>query len=488
MKAPTDGVCVPRAFARHTGALIVILIAAVLPVPHDALRCADCASRTRPPGTAQDLNLLVITLDTTRADRIGAYRGSRAAATPQLDRLAREGVLFEDATSPAPLTLPAHCTLFSGWLPPRHGIRENVGRLDSATPTLASLLRRRGYRTGAFVAAEVLARSRGLYLGFDIYDDEFQSRNVPHAPPRRGAAAVITRAIQWITAGKSSSPFFVWIHLYDAHAPYEATAAFDRAYPGRPYEAAIASVDAQIGRVLAFLDQTGLIDRTLITVVGDHGEALGDHGELTHGLFVYQSVLRVPFIVRMPGVGLRGRRVKTAVSSVDLMPTVLELLRADLPKHVDGRSLVQTMVRSGVGGATDIYAENLYVRRRFGWSEMRAIRSGVFKLIEKTKPELYDLEHDPGETRDLAAERPTLVARLTRRLHAWDSRLEPAVTVGDASHTVPDLARRQLASLGYIGATPGRVNYGRVGSDPRNHVALFNCLATPGRAAASCAR
>jgi arylsulfatase A-like enzyme len=487
MKVPDEGACEPRAFARHTGALVVVLMVGVLPVPHDALRCATGASRTRQPASVQKLNLLVITLDTTRADRIAAYRGSRPAATPHLNRLAREGVLFEDATSPAPLTLPAHCTLFSGLLPPRHGVRENVGRLDSATPTLASLLRARGYRTGAFVAAEVLARSRGLYLGFDIYDDEFQPGNAPHAPPRRGAAAVITRAIQWISAGKSSSPFFVWIHVYDAHAPYEAPPAFDRAYPGRPYEAAIASVDAQIGRVLAFLDQTGLIDRTLITVIGDHGEALGEHGELTHGLFVYQSVLRVPFIVRIPGIGLRGRRVKTAVSSVDLMPTVLELLRADLPKHVDGRSLVQTMV-SGAGGAPDMYAENLYARRRFGWSEMRAIRSGFFKLIEKTNPELYDLEHDPSETRDLAAERPALVARLTRRLHAWDSRLEPAVTVGGAPQTVPADVRGQLASLGYIGAPPGRANYGRVGSDPRDHVDLFNCLATPGRAVASCAR
>jgi choline-sulfatase len=488
MKAPKDAACAPRAFAMPTGALIAILIAAVFAVPHDALRCAACASHRSPPTAQADLNTLVITLDTTRADRIGAYRNVRAAATPHLDRLAREGVLFEDATSPVPLTLPAHCTLFSGWLPPRHGIRENVGRLDSATPTLASLLRARGYRTGAFVAAEVLARSRGLYLGFDVYDDELQPLNAQHAPPRRGAADVIARAIQWIGTGKSSSPFFVWIHLYDAHAPYDAPPAFARAYPGRPYEAAIAWADAQIGRALAFLDQTGLMDRTLITVIGDHGEALGDHGELTHGLFVYQSVLRIPFIVRMPGLGLQGRRVKTAVSSVDLMPTMLELLGADPPKHLDGRSLVQTMVRSGAGGATDIYGENLYVRRRFGWSEMRAIRSGPFKLIEKTKPELYDLEHDPGETRDLAAERPTLVARLTRRLHAWDSRLEPAVTVEDAADTAQGDVRRQLASLGYIGAPPERVNYGRVGSDPRNHVDLFNCLATPGRAAASCTR
>jgi hypothetical protein len=143
---------------------------------------------------------------------------------------------------------------------------------------------------------------------------------------------------------------------------------------------------------------------------------------------------------------------------------------------------------SGAGGATDIYAENLYARRRFGWSEMRAIRSGFFKLIEKTNPELYDLEHDPSETRDLAAERPALVARLTRRLHAWDSRLEPAVTVGGALQTVPADVPRQLASLGYIGAPPGRANYGRVGSDPRDHVDLFNCFATPGRVVASCAR
>jgi arylsulfatase A-like enzyme len=278
--AATDGSSERQTSGGHTRKPIILVLIAVT--------VATCLLRARPPASVRpDLNLLVITLDTTRADRIGAYRSSRAAATPHLDRLAREGVLFEDATSPSPLTLPAHCTLFTGWLPPRHGVRENVGRLDGSTPTLASLLRTRGYRTAAFVAAEVLARSRGLYFGFDLYDDEVQPRNAPTARPRRPAAAVVTRAIRWIGRGTYVSPFFAWLHVYDAHVPYEAPPAIAQAYPGRPYEAAIASMDVQIGRVLTFLDSTGLTDRTLIVVIGDHGEALGDHRELTHGLFVY---------------------------------------------------------------------------------------------------------------------------------------------------------------------------------------------------------
>jgi arylsulfatase A-like enzyme len=469
-----------RGHLRRT--LGVVVLAAALPLmPHDGLRFARDLADPQTRMHDARLNLLLVTLDTTRADRIGAYGDPRAADTPAFDRLAREGVLFEDATSPVPLTLPAHCTLLTGRLPPRHGVHDNAGRLDISAVTLATVLRGRSYRTAAFVGSHVLARSRGLYVGFDVYDDDLPP-SLASGPPRRRADAVVNRAVGWIDATKNS-PFFVWVHVYDAHAPYESMPPFDRMYTGRPYEAAIASIDAQVGRLRAFLDRSGLSERTVVVAIGDHGEGRSEHGELTHGLFVYQSVLRVPFIIRAPMAAAKGRRVKTAVSSADLMPTLLDLLGLDPINEVDGRSLVPVILQPGRDVATDVYAENLYVRRRFGWSEMRSIRSGAFKLIAKTTPELYDLDRDPGETRDLSAERPALVGRMARRLRAWHDRLQATGTAAEAPDTVSAYERRRLASLGYIGALPRGVHAGRVGADPRDHVDLFNRLAVPSRAA-----
>jgi sulfatase-like protein len=471
---------------RTAGPVRLALVAAVLLlIPHNGPRCAVSMSRAclTPTPHQPGLSLVLVTLDTTRADRIGAYGDPRAATTPALDRLAREGVLFEDATSPAPLTLPAHCTLFTGRLPPSHGVHENVGVLDDAAPTLATVLRARGYRTAAFVGSRILARSHGLSRGFEVYDDAIPF--VPGSPrlrSRRRANAVVDRALGWI-AGVKDARFFAWVHVYDAHAPYDSTPPFERQHPGRPYEAAIAAVDAQIGRLRAYLDRNRLTARTVIVIVGDHGEGLGDHGELTHGLFVYQSVLRVPFIIRAPFGALQGRRVKSPVSSADVMPTVLDLLVADPAGGVEGRSLVPVVLQPGRVTAADVYAENVYVRRRFGWSEMHAIRSGAFKLIAKTTPELYDLDRDPGETRDLSAERPALVRRMARRLRAWHDRLQATGTAAEAPDTVSADERRRLASLGYIGALPRGVHAGRVGADPRDHVDLFNRLAVPSRAA-----
>jgi choline-sulfatase len=308
-------------------AIIACVITAIVSVPHHVERTAVPMRRTSLETIdLTGTNVVVVTLDTTRADHIGAYGDPRAAGAPALDRLAREGVLFEDANSPVPLTLPAYCTLFTDRLPPKHGLHDNVGILDGSIPPLASALRANGYRTAAFVGSRILAATHGLNHGFDRYDDDIPW-GASGPGPRRAARAVVDGALDWIGSIKGS-PFFIWIHLYDGHAPYQASPPFDRTYRNRPYEAAIASIDAQIDRLRTFLDQNGLTDRTVITIVGDHGEGLGDHGEQTHGLFVYQSVLRVPFIIRAPGIVPRGR-VKTPVSSADLMPTVLDLLGTD---------------------------------------------------------------------------------------------------------------------------------------------------------------
>jgi arylsulfatase A-like enzyme len=270
-------------------------------------------------------NVLILTLDTTRADRLGAYAFA-GADTPNIDRLARKGVLFEQAESAAPLTLPAHSSLFTGRFPFQHGVRDNGAVLDPAEVTLAQLLHARGFRTGAFPAAYVLDTRWGLSRGFDVYDGTFEARPRDGLHPdgmRRPAGEIVDRALAWLNT-TSDSRFFAWLHFYDAHTPYDPPEG--RSDRATGYQGAIAFMDSQIGRVLAFLDARHLLDRTLVVLAGDHGESLGEHGERTHGLFVYEGVTRVPLIIRAPSWRTGGRRVTDVVRSVDVIPTVLNIL------------------------------------------------------------------------------------------------------------------------------------------------------------------
>ena len=277
---------------------------------------------------ASDLNLLIVTLDTTRADRIGAY-GYAGVQTPNLDRLAREGVLFEQAASSAPLTLPAHSSLFTSKFPPEHGVRDNGGFfLAPRETTLATVLKGHGYRTGAFVGAYVLDAKWGINQGFDTYFDDFdlsKYKAISLGAIQRPGNEVIDHGLQWLDriGAKPPGRFFAWMHLYDPHAPYEPPEPYRSMYPDRPYIGEIAFADAQVGRVLSYLETHALLDRTIVVVMGDHGESLGDHGEATHGFFVYESVAHVPLIIRAPfSATLGGRRVADVVRSVDVMPTV----------------------------------------------------------------------------------------------------------------------------------------------------------------------
>ena len=268
-----------------------------------------------------DLNLLVITLDTTRADAIGTFGGG--AITPTLDYLAKTGVAFEQAATVAPLTLPAHSSLFTGLFPPGHHVHENGETLPPESVTLAERLRDRGFQTGAFVSSFVLGRRWGLDQGFDVYRDGADQRGSREKEPplRRSADLVVDEALGWLS-GINGGPFFGWLHFYDAHAPARPPAEFSSAGGQDPYLGAVGFVDFQLSRVMNFLDEHGLLDRTIVVVVGDHGESLGEHGEASHGLFVYQSVMHIPLIIRVPG-GTQGRRVADPVRIVDLAPTVL---------------------------------------------------------------------------------------------------------------------------------------------------------------------
>ena len=306
-----------------------------------AVYLARGPASTAAPGRPRRESLLLVTLDTTRADRLGAY-GYAAARTPHLDRLAREGVRFDQALSPVPITLPSHVSLFTAVHPPVHGIRNNGRRFGEALPTLATALRARGHRTAAFVSAFVLDERFGLNRGFETYDDEMETggpeREAIDAERRgdRTAAALV----RWLEGQSNAAPFFAWLHLYDPHDPYLPPAPFDKEFASSPYDGEIALTDQAVGSALDALARTGLADRTLVAVVGDHGESLGEHGEDTHGMFVYEAAIRVPLVLWGPGVVGPGRVVPTPVRTIDLAPTLLALLGAPPLPKAEGQSLV----------------------------------------------------------------------------------------------------------------------------------------------------
>jgi choline-sulfatase len=418
-------------------------------------------------------NVLLVTLDTVRADHVGCYGG--AVPTPALDRLAREGVRFAQASSPVPLTLPAHASLLSGLLPPAHGLRNNgAGAFPADRPTLATALAARGYRTAAFLGAFVLDRRFGLDRGFATYDDEIErgTGTTPSLEAERRGDQVVDRALAWLERpGESDDrPFFLWVHLYDAHAPYAPPSPFGERHAGRPYEGEVAFADAQVGRLLAALDRLGLAGDTVVAVAADHGEALGEHGEATHGFFLYEPTLRVPLLLRAPGNFRGGTVVETPVGLADLGPTLSGLVEGGLavaaPPGLAGRDLSAALLAGEEPPAADLYAETHYPEI-FGWSRLAALRRRDVKYVDAPRPELYDLRRDPGEKRNLAGKEngrgfAARIAAIERRA------IEPAVPARDAESDA------RLASLGYASAprrTPTRP--GARGADPKDRIALF---------------
>lgn len=431
------------------------------------------------------LNLLVVTLDTTRADRIGAYGDPRAAQTPVFDRLARDGVLFEQAMASAPLTLPSHASMFTGQFPPAHGLRDNGGFfLSPAAVTLAEELQGVGFRTGAFVGAFVLDAKWGLDQGFEHYADDFdlsstRGRGMSLASVQRRADEVVDLALPWLEKVQDTR-FFAWLHFYDPHTPYSPPEPYKSQYVGRPYEGEIAFTDAQLGRVVTFLEQRGILDKTIIAVLADHGESLGEHQEGTHGFFIYESTTRTPFLIRAPFERTRGRRVLEPVRSVDLMPTVLDLLGLPPARgSLSGVTLAPLMTGDGSELGLDAYAEAMYPLHHYGWSPLRALRAGRFKLIDAPRPELYDLEQDPGEQNNLFDERQALGVRMQGELRALQQRLTAVTADAPPSTSVDPEVRERLAALGYVGsfvATTSGKDSDR--ADPKDKIALFNLMTT----------
>ena len=435
-----------------------------------------------PPGVARaELNLVVVTLDTTRADRIGAYGHAAAIETPVFDRLAREGTLFEQAMASAPLTLPSHATMFTAQFPPAHGVRDNGGFfLSPDATTLAEHLRESGIRTGAFVGAFVLDSKWGLDQGFERYADDFdpsKTRSMSIGGVQRPANEVVDLALPWLETVKHER-FFAWLHFYDPHTPYAPPQPFAARYAGRPYEGEIAFTDAQLGRVIDFLQTRGLLNRTIVAVLADHGEGLGDHGEGTHGFFIYESATRTPFVIRAPFERTSARRVADPVRTVDLSPTLLDLLglRA-LPNAVAGSSLVPLMTGDRSELNLDGYAEAMYPLHHYGWSALRALRAGRFKLIDAPRPELYDLEQDPGETQNLFQERLALGQRMQTQLRSVEAQAAASASADAPPADVDPEVRERLAALGYVGSFVASTSSDDTGrADPKDKIDLFNLM------------
>jgi arylsulfatase A-like enzyme len=371
--------------------------------------------RERALPRGQRPGVLLVTLDAVRADRLGCY-GYRQGRTPAADALAREGTLFEQAYTGAPLCLPSHATILTGRLPRGHGVRDELDILASDVPTLAEGFRSAGYRTAAFVGTTSLDQSRGLARGFDVYDDDFGAPGKRVGAYERGAAAaVVDRALAWVQASHDE-PVFVWAHLADAMAPHNAPAALAAEFPGRAYDAEVAAVDEQVGRLVAGVRSRQ--PRTLVVALADHGESQGDHGEDTFGYFLYSATTRVPFIVSMPGRIPSGVRVAPVVRTADLVPTLLDLVGLPAPSGLYGASLVPLLVGRGADGPGPAPIENVSLPRKYGLAPLFALRSGPHLYVKAPRPELYDTLQDPQEKEDVSSRLTRLAARLGSELGA----------------------------------------------------------------------
>jgi len=436
-----------------------------------------CRATTTPP--AAPPNILLVTIDTWRADRL------QPSLTPNLSALARSGATFTNARAAAPLTLPSHTTLLTGLLPPAHGVRENGNVLNETHTTIARLLKDRGYQTAAFVGAFVLDRRFGLARGFDTYDDKIP-RN-PNATEKldaeRSAAAVIDTALAWFASQHPApdtqhqhpapgiqhpAPFFVWLHLYDPHAPYvlhEPRAASDE----QRYDGEVGYADAQLARLVARLREQSQLANTVIVAAGDHGEGLGEHGERTHGMLLYDSTLRVPLLVAGPGVQPQTR--DEPVSLVDVGPTILAIAGSAAPDEMKGRNLLGSNGgRRGTSPEPEVYAESEYPRVA-GWSPLQALTDGRWKTIRAgSETELYDLKKDTGEQNNLASSQPSTATAMATRIDSIH-----ASGASSPSQAISAEAQERLRALGYV-AGSARPATGSNAPNPAANVRDWNAF------------
>ena len=447
-----------------------------------ALLCQAIPVAQRTADRSQQANLLLITIDTLRADHLGSY-GYTGVRTPVLDALAREGVRFSSAFSPVPLTLPAHCSILTGTYPTFHGVRDNSGFvLAPSQVTLAKVMKRAGYRTAAFVGAFVVDSKFGLGLGFDYYFDHFDLSRFENVSPgyiQRTGDEVVRETIRWLESQRANTggPFFVWTHLYDPHDPYTPPEPYLSRHKNSPYDGEIEFTDANVGTLFDWLRRNGFYGNTLIVVAGDHGESLGEHGESMHGFFIYNATLHVPLIVKFPRGNNAGRVVAESVSLVDIFPTVLQILGVSDPvtAKVQGRGLLSVILGKAAGYRPEIYAETYYPRLQFGWSELRALITETDKFVLAPKQELYDYRIDFPESRNLASEKSVVANQLRDRLRDLIRRYSAPSSSSARSNLDPE-TRERLRSLGYVTYSMGDTGAGSFQNlrDPKDEIGTYN--------------
>ena len=437
------------------------------------------------------LNVVLVTIDTLRADRLHCY-GNREIETPTLDGLALRGVLFENAVAQVPLTPPSHASIFTGTNPNVHHVRNTGGfALQSSSVTLATILKAQGWDTAAFVGATVLKKASGFGHGFDVYDDQMpkpEKSQEEREYLERRAGVVVDHALNWLQS-QSGKPFFVWLHLYDPHEPYEPPTPFREKYRNNLYDGEVAYTDQQLGRFLDAVSKKSPADKTLIVALADHGESLGEHGELNHGVFLYDSTLRIPFLLSGPGVPA-GVRVAQQTRTIDVLPTILELMGGKTPASCQGVSLTPAFSGKSVP-TTYSYEETLYPKMNMGWAELRGIRTARWKYVRAPKPELYDLAQDPGEKTNVIEARPKEFQELEAKLKLLSAEsangVEKVASSQVDSHTLD-----QLKSLGYLsGVAPSEFELNGKGPDPKDHIATlraFQATLGPGAHAIPTAR
>jgi arylsulfatase A-like enzyme/tetratricopeptide (TPR) repeat protein len=389
--------------------------------------------------------LVVISIDTLRSDRLPAY-GYRGVETPAIDGLRRDGILFEHAYSHVPLTLPSHVSLLTGTLPPTHGVRDNLGYSVDPTksPLLQMTLQATGYATGAAVSAFVLRRATGIAAGFDYYDDGIELEPDPNKPGIQSAQRPGNRTLEavlpWLRS-VADRPFFLFFHIFEPHSPYDPPPEFAARYESA-YDGEVAAADAVVGRLLDSMRALDAYNETLIVFLSDHGEALGDHGEDEHGVFLYRSTLQVPLILKMPDSEMAGETVAGPVQLIDVYPTLVAILGLPEDARLEGTSLFSE--ERAETSAPPVYSETLYPRLHFGWSDLASLIVGRYHFIEAPQPELYDLLSDPDEELNLAGSKPEIVAKMRTTMSAFDRRLK-------APQSTDAETQRRLRALGYLG-------------------------------------
>ncbi len=447
----------------------------------DFYRCFRCALLTssfavgNAAQAATPANVVFITIDTLRPDHLGCY-GDKQIRTPNIDTLAADGTRFERAYTAVPVTLPSHTVIFTGTYPTLSGVHDfAANKLSPTQATLASVLKDNGYTTGAVIGSAVLDSRFGLNHGFDFYYDHFdfnrlQESNLDEMERPGNIVADVT--LDWLSKNYQKK-FFLWMHLYDPHYPYRPPAPYSEEYRDRPYDGEIAFADAQVGRLIEFLKNKGLYQNTLIILSGDHGESLGEHGEKTHGFFIYNATLHVPLIIHLPG-DMHARTVQNLVNLADIMPTVLAALNIQLPAHVQGQSLLPIISPKKEDNARSLYAETFLPRLHFNWSELRGVETENYHFINAPKPELYDLRKDPGETHNLFAEKKAVTEEMRVRLAKLIQQYTAGQELAEKTGLDPVLMER-LKSLGYAGFSGGSNSGANIHAlpDPKDRIQTY---------------